>query len=239
MQKSPTDQIKKINKQLIKKFGIPPRAKRLPNPIDLLIATTLSQNTNDKNSYKAYMNLKSSFNNWDEVAAARQKTIEEKIRVAGLAKQKAKSIKMILNRLKKKNGKISLDYLKKMSTDKVISELISFNGVGVKTASCVLLFSMQRNICPVDTHVHRTLNRIGFVKTKSPDKTFDFLNKNLPKGIAHSLHTNLIKLGRDICKAGKPLCSACPLINICTYPEKNLADVQKYIKNDFLLLDNV
>jgi endonuclease-3 len=231
--------IKKINKMLISKFGIPKRNSAESNPVDTLIATILSQNTTDKNSYKAYKNLKTNFKNWNEAASANLKTIEQNIRVGGLAKQKAKSIKIILNVLLKQKGKVTLDYLKKLPNDKVISELVKFNGVGVKTASCVLLFSLRRNVCPVDTHVHRTANRIGLVKTKSPDKTFELLNKNLPDGIAHSFHTNLIKLGRDICKSGKPLCIICPLVEICAYEEKNMHPISNVTKNDFLLLDNV
>ena len=76
---------------------------------------------------------------------------------------------------------------------------------------------MQRNVCPVDTHVHRTSNRIGLVETKTPDKTFTILNENLPDGIAHQFHTNLIKLGRQICKPAKPFCSVCPLLNVCQF----------------------
>jgi len=231
--------VNKINKLLVSRFGLPKRNDGETDSVDALIATILSQNTTDKNSYKAYKNLKSYFKNWNEVASAKQVIIEQNIRVGGLAKQKAKSIKIILNQLIKERGKIDLDYLSSMSNDEVISELIRFNGVGVKTASCVLLFSMNREICPVDTHVHRTSNRIGIVKTKSPHKTFELLNKNLPTGIAHSFHTNLIKLGRDVCKSGKPLCTICPLLRICTYKEKSMHPISKVTKNDFLLLDNI
>ena len=103
--------INKINKLLISKFGVPKRNDAETDPVDALIATILSQNTTDKNSYKAYKNLKSNFKNWNEAASAKQSTIEQNIRVGGLAKQKAKSIKIILNQLMKERGKINLDYL--------------------------------------------------------------------------------------------------------------------------------
>jgi len=109
----------------------------------------------------------------------------------------------------------------------------------VKTASCVLLFSMNRNICPVDTHVHRTLNRIGLVNTNSPEKTFYKINGNIPRGAAHSFHTNLIRLGREICKPSKPKCSICPLIKKCNYDFKNFELYAVHKKNDFMLLDNI
>lgn len=228
-----------INKLLIKRFGIPKRKETYSDPVDVLIATILSQNTTDKNSFKAYMNLKKNFKDWDEVSASNVKLIEKNIKVGGLAKQKAKSIKNILNHLKKSQTKITLDYLKPMENTQAVQELIQFNGVGVKTASCVLLFSLKREICPVDTHVHRTLNRIGIVKTNSPGKTFDLINHDFPKGAAHSFHTNLIKLGREICKSNKPLCSICPLMRICSFDKKNDTENVRYKVNNFLLLDNV
>ena len=231
--------IKKIDKILISKYGVPKRNESGSEPIDTLIATILSQNTTDNNSYKAYQNLKSNFKNWNEVAAANLKTIEKNIRIGGLAKQKAKSIKNILNQLNKHNGKIKINYSSKTSNEEIIEHLKSFNGVGVKTASCVLLFSLKRNVCPVDTHVHRVTNRLGLVNTKTPDKTFEIINKNLPDRTAHSFHSNLIKLGRDICKAGKPSCSVCPLLKLCKYDKKNMDIAIRKNLNSFLLLDNV
>jgi endonuclease III len=233
------NKIKKVNNLLIKRFGIPEKNKRTPDPVDLLIATILSQNTNDKNSYKAFRNLKDNFTNWDELEKLPASKIEKYIKVAGLGKQKSNAIKGFLKQIKKEKGKISLDYLSKKNNLEVIEELTGYNGVGVKTASCVLLFSMERNICPVDTHVHRTTNRIGLVNTKTPDKTFLILNKNLPEGIAHQFHTNLIRLGREICKPAKPFCTVCPLIKICEYPDKNSESIVKTKPNNFMLLDNV
>lgn len=231
--------IKKVNRLLVKKYGIPERPAIPADPVDMMIATILSQNTNDKNSFRAFNNLKESYRSWREVAGLDEEVIEDQIKVAGLGKQKAKAIKEFLNSLLNKKGKISLDYLRNKSDDDVLNELTEFNGVGVKTASCVLQFSFRRNICPVDTHVHRTTNRIGIVKTKSPDKTFFILKDNMPDEIAHSFHTNLIRLGREICKPAVPLCSICPLLKICEYEYKNLETVQVHKENKFLLLDSI
>jgi len=232
-------QIELINKRLIKFFGVPKRNKKLPNPVDMLIGTILSQNTNDRNSYKAFQNLKNNFNDWNELAQLPPAKIETYIKVAGLGKQKSKAIKNILSTLLKKNGKISLRYLYNKDDRTVIEELTGFTGVGVKTASCVLLFSLGRNVCPVDTHVHRTLNRIGLVTTSSPDKTFENLFGNIPGNSAHSFHTNLIRLGREVCKASKPKCIICPLLKLCSYDDKQFEKSDKLIANDFMLLDNI
>jgi len=233
------DKIVHINNLLIKSFGIPKRNKKTPDPLNLLIATILSQNTNDNNSYRAYKNLKEKYSSWDKVAELKTSQIEKLIKTAGLGKQKSKAIKNLLISLKKKRGEISLNYLKKMNNDEILNELTSYPGIGVKTASCVLLFSLKRDICPVDTHVHRTLNRIGLVKTNTPDKTFFLINKNFPKGVAHSFHTNLIRLGREICKPSKPACSICSLFNICLYENKSELVLKNSQKKLFMLLYNV
>lgn len=233
------EKIKKINKLLVKHFGIPYRPQRLPNPVDALIATILSQNTNDKNSYQAYRNLKKKYKSVNELADAPRSEIESVIRVAGLGKQKSASIKTFLTTLKKNHGKLNLQYIKKLSDDEILNDLTSINGIGVKTASCVLLFSLARNICPVDTHVHRTLNRIGLVKTKTPDKTFVQIKDHLPDGVAHQFHTNLINLGREICKPSNPSCSICPVLKECNFNNKNLEKVVSVNSNRFLLLDSI
>jgi len=231
--------IKKVNNLLIKKYGIPPRSKTPPDSVDMIIATILSQNTNDKNSYKAFQNLKNKFKNWNEVAKLTASQIEKHIKIAGLGKQKSKAIKNLLSTLLKEKGKISLNYLDTMKDEEILNELTSFQGIGLKTASCVLLFAMRKNYCPVDTHVHRTTNRIGLVKTSTPDKSFAILNENMPDGIAHQFHTNLIRLGREICKPTNPSCKICPLFKVCEYADKNLKSSPEYNVNDFLLLDSI
>ena len=233
------ESILQINKLLIKHFGIPKRQNPLPNPLDTLIATILSQNTNDNNSYKAFNNLKSAFADWEEAAEAKKSTIEKLIRVAGLAPAKSKAIKNLLVDIKEKYGKLSLDFVNELSDEEKLAKLTSYDGVGVKTASCVLLFAMNKNICPVDTHVHRTTNRIGIVNQKTPDKTFWALNSNFPEGIAHSFHTNLILLGREICKPTNPGCGVCPLKKVCKFPDKNLEAKTSGGKKRILLLDNI
>ena len=228
-----------INRLLIQFFGRPKKNKKNPDPVDMLIGTILSQNTNDKNSYRAYENLKQKYKTWDEVAKLTPSKIERIIKVAGLGKQKSVAINNVLKGLKKKNRKITLSFLNKKDDESVIDELIKFDGVGVKTASCVLLFSMNRNVCPVDTHVHRTLNRIGLVSTKTPDKTFNEIFGQIPSDAAHSFHTNLIRLGREICKPAKPNCTICPLVKHCDFDLKNFDTGVVHKKNDFMLLDNI
>jgi endonuclease-3 len=228
-----------VNELLIREYGIPERAKILPNPLDLLIATILSQNTNDNNSYKAYLNLKSNIESYSDIIDMDLEYLEKLIKVAGLAKQKAKSIKNFLITLRNKYNKNDLEFIKGLSNDKILELLTKNEGIGVKTASCVLLFSLNRDVCPVDTHVHRLINRLGIVSAKTPDKSFYMLNVNFPSNIAHSFHTNLIKHGRNICKPKLPYCGSCILYDLCIYGEKLNRKVETKHLNRLLLLDKV
>lgn len=236
--KKRNETIIKVNKLLIERFSVPRRNKILPDPLDLLIATILSQNTNDNNSYKAYQNLKEQYKSWDELINEKRVTIESVIRVAGLAKQKSEAIKNLLVELNKK-GSLSLNYIKRLDNYTAVEKLTEFKGIGIKTASCVLLFALDRNVCPVDTHVHRIVNRIGIASEKTADKTFYTLNENFPAGTAHQFHTNLIRLGREICKPTNPSCGICPLVKLCRYTEKKINTKAIGKKREFMLLDNV
>ncbi|GJQ64705.1 MAG: endonuclease III [Melioribacteraceae bacterium] len=237
--KQQSDKIKRINVKLIERFDIPYRAEIPPSPLDMLIATILSQNTNDKNSYQAYIKLREAFPDWRKILDTPREEIEDIIRIAGLGKQKSAAIKNLISFINENYDEMSLDFVKDFDDRRLLDTLTALPGIGLKTASCVLLFALERDVCPVDTHVHRTLNRLGLVKTSSPDKTFLAINGNFPQGIAHSLHTNLIRLGRAICKPQNPACGVCPLLRMCKYENKVTSNKSEYSENGFMLLDNV
>jgi len=239
MNKRQINKILKVNELLVERFGIPPRPAEKPDPVEMVIGTILSQNTNDKNSYKAYLQLKEKYKTWDEIAQTDRAEIEKEIKIAGLGKQKSAAIKNFLVKLKTEKKIYSLDYLSDLTDLEAIENLTKYNGVGVKTASCVLLFALDRNVCPVDTHVNRIVNRLGIVKASTPDKTFFLLNEDFPANIAHRFHTNLIRLGREVCKPQKPACLSCPLIKVCKYEGKTKLKVVQAKENAFMLLDNI
>jgi endonuclease-3 len=213
--------------------------------LDILIATILSQNTNDVNSHKAWLNLKKTFKNWDEVLGAPARRVAKAIEVGGLKNQKARAIRSILRRLKKKSGRYSLAYLGKMSDEAALAHLQEFPGVGSKTAACVLMFSLKREVFPVDTHIHRILNRLGIVRTTSPDKTFAEMTRLLPPGKAYPFHLNLIRFGRETCGARHPRCGDCPLYDLCVFPLREQYTMERFTKRggaearDFIILHHL
>lgn len=218
------------------------RAKT-PEILDILIATKLSQSTTDKSSFKAYNNLKEKYSDWEKVGNADLNDLKDCIKVCGLSNTKARNIKKMLLDMKKNYGDLDLTFLKKYSNKEVYKELLQYEGIGVKTISCVLIFALDRDAFPVDTHVHRILNRLGIVKTTSADKTFDKAESIIPKGKKYELHSNLIKFGRNICKSKDPLCNVCFLYNECNFKDRNInrkkAKPEKITENNFIILENI
>jgi endonuclease III len=237
--------VSRIADTLEEHLGLPRIPRRKSRPLDSLIATLLSQNTNDRNSYRAWLSLKRHFPSWAKVHKAPWKAIAEAIEVGGLKNQKAKRIKLILQKIAKERGSLSLDFLHQMSDEQAMEYLLGMKGVGSKTAACVLLFSLGRDFFPVDTHIHRLCNRLALAKTKSADETYEAMKPLLIPGRAYSFHVNLIHFGRQTCRSSNPLCSQCVLFEECVYPQKhrNLmssfsATKQKGTK-DFLITEKI
>ena len=206
----------KIALLLEKQYGIP-RRKSPGDPLDILVETILSQNTNDQNRDKAYRRLKARFPRWEDVLEAKTRSIVSAIRPGGLAEQKARRIHEILRWIKKRERRISLAFLKKMGFEEIKKTIGPLRGIGPKTLHCLLLFGLGRDAFPVDTHILRVGKRLGFIPERmGAEKAHPWIAPFLPKGKSLSLHLNLIRFGRSVCKARKPRCDICFLQDECT-----------------------
>ena len=179
-------------------------------PVDELILTVLSQNTNDRNRDVAYGRLRERFGSWKEVRDAPAATVEDAIRPGGLAPTKAVRIQQILRAL---DGD-DLAWLETAPVDEGRDYLCSLPGVGRKTAACVLLFSYGLPDVPVDTHVFRVGTRLGIFR---PGASFEEAHDEMLRFAdeAYELHVSLIRHGRRTCTARNPNCPGCPLLSIC------------------------
>lgn len=186
------------------------------DPVSVLIQTILSQNTTDKNSDRAFESLLASFESWKDIAAANIRDIARPIKIGGLAEVKAKYIKNVLTTIAATRKDFNLDFLRELSMDDAREWLMQLPGVGMKTASCVLLFSLGMSALPVDTHVYRVSRRLGLIDgTISVNLAHKDLERIVPKDIVYSFHILLIEHGRKICKARRPDCAKCVLEHIC------------------------
>jgi len=194
-----------------------PVPKRM-DPLDLLVCTILSQNTTDINSFRAFDKLKEAYPHYESLLSAKNSEIIEKIRIGGLGEIKARRIREALLKIKKDFGSLDLEFLRSIDKDVARDYLLSLPGVGPKTAAVIMLFSFDLHAMPVDTHVYRLSRRLGII----PDKTTikgaqDVLERITPPEKFISLHLNLIKHGRRICRARNPLHDKCILHDECDY----------------------
>lgn len=185
-------------------------------PLEELIFTLLSQHTSDLNRDRAWVALRKRFPSWEQAAAARPATIANVIRMGGLADSKAPRIRQVLQEVKRREGGYTLERLRQMSDDEARDYLVSLPGIGPKTAACVLAFSLDRRVLPVDTHVHRLAIRLGFAGPKTTAEQSQHVWETLvPPRSRIGMHVRLIAHGRTTCTAQRPACSRCVLADIC------------------------
>ncbi len=210
--------IYEVDKLLVQVYG-DKRWRKHAEPIDELVATVLSQHTNDVNRDKAFRQLKRRFPNWEQVLHAPTRSIAAAIKPAGLSNQKAPRIKAILQRIVEANeGKLSLNFLAEMPVSEAMDWLKRLPGVGPKTAACVLLFSFGKPVFPVDTHIYRISKRLGWLDEKvSEARANELLDKVVPDEIKYRPHLFVIAHGRKICKPQNPRCNECVLKHLCGY----------------------
>ena len=210
----------KVHKKLIEAYGEPTWRNPLP-PVDELVSTILSQNTNDVNRDRAFDSLRAKFPTWEQVRDANTDEVTEAVRVAGLANQKGPRLQQVLRDITEERGSLNLSFLEDMPIEEARSWLTKFKGVGPKTAAIVLCFSLNRPAFPVDTHVYRVTGRIGLRPEKiSVEQAHPYLESVFPPETYYAAHLNIIRLGREVCNARKPKCPECPVRELCDFEPK-------------------
>ncbi len=207
--------LRAIARRLARAYGPPPPPRGLA-PLDELILTILSQHTSDVNRDRAYADLRRRYATWDDVADAPGPAIARAIRRGGLGATKAVRIRSLLRELRRAGVPLDARAFRDGAPDELWETLIALPGVGPKTAACVLLFSLGQPYFPVDTHVHRLAKRLGLVDARaSAEQAQQILQAATPPDLVYELHMNLIRHGRAVCKAPRPLCAECALLDLC------------------------
>jgi endonuclease-3 len=183
-------------------------AEQTKNPFHVLISCILSLRTKDATTAKASERLFALADNPYDMAKLSTKAIEKAIFPVGFYRTKAKRIKVICKKLiDDHHGKVPDDF----------DLLMKFHGVGRKTANIVMVYGFNKLGIPVDTHVHRVSNRIGWVRTKTPEKTEFALRELLPERYWMDINDLLVQFGQNICRPVRPQCNACPVSKYCLY----------------------
>lgn len=195
-----------------------PRHGNLRNPLDELIYIVLSQMTTGPSYGRVFRRLKRETGTWDEALTMPTSQLRKLIEDAGLSRQKAPRIKSVLRRIAKEFGSLTLAPLRRMTDEEVVRFLCSLPGVGVKTAKCVMMYSLNREVLPVDTHVHRVAVRLGLLE---PDVATSAIHDALERVVVprdrYALHVNALAHGRAMCSARHPQCDGCPMRRVCLH----------------------
>ncbi|GAC95628.1 DNA repair protein [Pseudozyma hubeiensis SY62] len=205
----------------------------VPSVLDAVIRTVLSCNTSNRNSAAAHRSLTEHFGNqnWQAIHDAPESELVESIRCGGLANNKARTIKGILRQTHERHGTLSLDHLHDATDDDIMQELVSFNGVGPKVASCVLAFCIGRESMAVDTHVFRLCKALGWVPEKANrDQTYYHLHERVPGPLKYALHVLLIKHGK--------MCRNCSAKGFATVKEESDGEGEGYVERECPLKKN-
>jgi endonuclease III len=214
-----------VYQRLVDFYGQPTWRNPMP-PVEELVSTILSQNTNDANRDRAFEALRRKFPTWEAVRDAEPRSVVAAIRPAGLANQKGPRIQQVLREITRERGSLELDFLKDLPLEEARTWLKKFKGVGPKTAAIVLLFSLGRPAFPVDTHIYRVTGRLGLRPEKmTVEDAHLYLEGLFPPQTYYAVHLNIIRLGREICAARKPACERCPLREICNYSKAETARI--------------
>lgn len=183
-----------------------------------LVLTILAQNTADTNSFRAFSALRARYPDWETVLAAPTDELVEVIRPGGLAPTKAPRIQHVLAEVRAARPDWDLSFLGALPLAEARDWLVSLPGIGRKTASIVLLFCFGRPAMPVDTHIHRVALRLGLIPPRTDlTRAHDLLEEVLRPEEVYPFHVELIRHGRDTCRAPRPICGLCPLTELCPY----------------------
>ena len=188
------------------------------DPLDELVSTIIAQHTRDGS--RAYSALRAAFPTWDDVRDAPEPVLVELLWSSGLARVKARRIKLALTGITERVGALDLSGLADLAPAQAHRWLASVPGIGPKTAACVVLFALGKPVLPVDDHVHRCVTRLGVVPPGlTPAQSHAALEAALGGALRDTLvlHTGLHRLSREVCQAHVPRFDACPLATVCEY----------------------
>lgn len=191
-----------VLRALAHRYGGPGRTR---DPFRVLASTVLSQRVRDRTTESVSEKLFARYPTPKSLADADLAELEKVIRESGFFRQKAKNLKAIAEQVISRYGG---------ETPADVEELLTLPGVGRKTANCVMVYGFGRAALPVDTHVHRISNRLGWVRTRTPEETETALTAFLPKRMWLPLNHAMVEFGKDLCRPVRPRCADCPVARL-------------------------
>ena len=213
-----------VYNRLIENYGdLPLKPRR--EPMYELISTMLSHRTTERNEALAFDRMWERFESWEAIRDAPADELAQAISPATFPESKAPNIQKALAQIIEERGEASIDFLEDMSAEEGLKWLMALPGVGIKTASLVLLFCFSKPRLPVDTHVHRVSKRIGLIALKANvNAAHKLLQDILPADphVLYNFHVAMLRHGQQICTWDMPWCADCPLADLCDWYAENV-----------------
>lgn len=194
-----------------------PRHGNPANPLDDLFYILLSNRTGAVVARRVFRALKRRVGSWDTLGDLSQIELRRIISPAGLVGKRRSQMRAVIRRLQKDFGRATLRPLSKWTDAAAEAYLVSLPGVSQKVAKCVMLYGLNRDVLPVDVHVHRVTSRLGWHSHRRADQSHESLEKLVPEALRYSFHVNCIAHGRTVCRAGLPSCGVCVIREYCHY----------------------
>ena len=207
-----------VTRRLTEFYGEVPFSSN--DPMSQLVDIILSHRTRDEQTAAAWNNLLKRFGSWEAVRDAPTGEVQETIANVNWPEVKAPRLQKIMRQITEERGNLDLNFLRELPVEEAAAWLNRFEGVGPKTTAAVLLFSCQKPILPVDTHVWRVSIRLGLIGKKvSADAAHDLLQALLPQDARtiYNFHKALLRHGQRICVFERPRCNKCPITDLCDY----------------------
>ncbi|HLJ33366.1 MAG TPA: endonuclease III [Ktedonobacteraceae bacterium] len=207
-----------VTRRLTTEYGEVPFSSK--DPMSMLVDILLSHRTRDEQTAEAWANLLKRFGSWEAVRDAPTQEVQDTIANVNFPEVKAPRLQAIMRQITEERGNLNLDFLCELPVEEASAWLDRFEGVGPKTIACVLLFSCQKPVLPVDVHVHRVSGRLGLIGKKvSADNAHNLLQALLPQDSRsiYNFHKALLRHGQRVCVYEHPRCNKCVLTDLCDY----------------------
>jgi endonuclease III len=208
--------VRNVCRLLTETYGSP-RFGNPTDPLDDLIYIILSNKTTPRSARKSYKRLQARFRKWEEVLNAPIFVLRSLLKPAGLSLVKSKQIRAMLRSIKKDFGACDLKSLKRLTSAATQEYLVGLPGVSEKVAKCVMMYTLNHPVLPVDTHVHRISNRLGWAARKRADQCHPELEELVPPDLRRNFHVTCIAHGRSVCRPRNPLCPDCCIRLNCEF----------------------
>lgn len=205
-----------ITKALQERFGTPDLGNK-QDPFDELLFILLSSKTPPDRYQKVYQQLRKRYPELDSLADAQWEEVASTINQAGLHNRKAKAFVQIARQTRNDFGRVTLDPLRNYPNEEAEKYLTALPEVSKKTAKCVLMYSLEREVFPADNHCLRIASRLKWILEKPTfsEKTADYLEEGIPGNARKALHVGMVELGRHYCTPRNPSCETCPILEYC------------------------